>query len=50
MTVILDEYRTFTVTRDPATGRYRVDEMLYDDCSGCLTDLYHMGWNSAKEA
>ncbi|HTX43308.1 MAG TPA: helix-turn-helix domain-containing protein [Methanocella sp.] len=49
-TVVLDEGRVFTVIRDPVSGKYRVDEMLHDDCAGCLNDLYHLGWNSAKEA
>ncbi len=47
--VILDESRTFTVLRDPVEGRYRVDEMLYDDCSNCLAELSYLGWNVAKE-
>lgn len=47
--VILDESRTFTVLLDPAEGRYRVDEMLHDDCSSCLTELSYLGWNVAKE-
>ncbi len=49
-TVVLDECRVFTVNRDPASGRYRVDEMLHDDCAGCLNELYYLGWNSAKGA
>jgi sugar-specific transcriptional regulator TrmB len=49
-TVILDESRVFTVTRNPVSGKYRVDEMLHDDCAGCLNEIYYLGWNSAKEA
>ena len=49
-TAVLDESRVFTATRDPVSGKYRIDEMLHDDCAGCLNDLYHLGWNSAKEA
>lgn len=48
-TVIVDEGRIFTVVEDPVDERYFVSEMLSDDCCGCLSGLFDMGWNSAKE-
>ncbi len=50
MTVVVDENRIFTVIEDPVDERYLVNEMLNDDCCGCLSGLITLGWNSSKEA
>ena len=49
MSVVLDEARIFTVVQDPVNKNYIVNEMLYDDCSKCFKEWYHLGWNSSKE-
>jgi len=50
MSVILDEDRTFTVIKEPVSDRYIVDEMLYDECSKCFLEWYHLGWSADEEA
>ncbi|HMK45145.1 MAG TPA: helix-turn-helix domain-containing protein [Methanocella sp.] len=48
-TVIVDEGRIFTVAEDPVEERYYVSEMLNDDCCGCLSGVFTMGWDGSKE-
>lgn len=48
-TVLLDESRIFTVMVDPVDERYIVSEMLSDECCGCMSGLFNMGWDSARE-
>ncbi|UCD91874.1 MAG: TrmB family transcriptional regulator [Methanobacteriota archaeon] len=50
VSVILEEDRTFTVRKDPVSDKYRVDEMLYDECSQCFMEWYNLGWNADEEA
>jgi sugar-specific transcriptional regulator TrmB len=49
MSVILDESRIFMVIEDPVKHCYIVDEMLYDECSGCFSKWFSLGWESARD-
>ena len=46
--VITNEERIFTVYKDPLDGRYMVEEMLYEECSKCFIEWFHLGWESAE--
>ncbi|MFQ6106853.1 MAG: TrmB family transcriptional regulator [Thermoplasmata archaeon] len=46
ISVMLDEERTFSVIKDPASETYIIEEMLYDECSKCIHDWYRLGWNA----
>jgi sugar-specific transcriptional regulator TrmB len=48
--VIVDEDRIFTITHDPLTKRYEVDEMFDDGCVGCLKGYFDLGWNASPPA
>ena len=47
---IVDDARIFTITYDPLTKRYEVDEMFDDVCVGCLKGYFELGWNASPLA